>query len=153
MSLLNIHSELFLLNKALIIAVFTYAVKEIYKKLFELFSNVPQFGANAAVQTHVDIFCLKETFKMYANDEAKEIMLKTIKLIPTSAFERNRTLMTNLINDFQRNMQPYIAVFQQQPPPSSVQYVLQQQQQQQLPPSGSSSSKLAASKKSDEIVL
>ena len=149
MSLLNIHSELFLLNKSLIISVFTYAVREIYQKLFELFSNVPQFGPNASVQTQMDLFCLKETFKLYTNDEAKEIINKTIKLIPTSAFERNRTLMTNIINDFQRNMQPYIAVFQQQPPPSSVPLPSSNSQQQQQ---SGSSAKLAASR-NDELVL
>lgn len=120
MSLLNVHSELFLLNKSLIMVVFTYAVKEIYSKLLDLFSNIPQFGAQGSVQTHVDMFCLKETFKVYTNDESKEIMTKIIKLIPTSSFEKNRNLMTKLISDFQKCMQPYIAVFQQQPPASSV---------------------------------
>jgi hypothetical protein len=120
MSLLNVHSELFLLNKSLIQIVFNYAVKEIYQKLFSLFSNVPQFGQQAAIQTYVDVFCLRETFKVYANDESKEVMQKIIKLIPTNSFEQNKTLMTKLISDFQKGMQPYIAVFQQQPPASSL---------------------------------
>lgn len=120
MCLLNVHSELFLLNKSLIRPVFIYAIREIYTKLFELFSNIPQFGTNSSVQTHVDMFCLKETFKIYANDGSKEIIQKIIRLIPTEAFEQNKSLMTKIINDFQHDMQPYIAVFQQQPPTTSV---------------------------------
>lgn len=120
MSLLNVHSELFLLNKSLIQTVFTYAIREIYAKLYSLFTNVPQFGQQAAIQTYVDIFCLRETFKQYANDESKELMQQIIKLIPTSSFESNKSLMTKLINDFQKGMQPYIAVFQQPPPPAQA---------------------------------
>lgn len=120
MSLLNLHSELFLLNKSLILVVFSFAIKEIFTRLLSLFSNVPQFCAQSAVQTYVDIFCLKETFKLYSTDESKELIQKILKLIPSNSFEANKNLMTRLITEFQKGMQPYIAVFQQQPPASSV---------------------------------
>lgn len=149
MSLLNVHSELFLLNKSLIQVVLTYAIKEIYSKIYELFSNIPQFGSNSSVQTHVDLFCLKETFKVYSNDESKDIMMKIIKLIPTNAFEANREIMTKIINDFQHGMQPYIAVFQQQPPQSSVSLV----QFQEGSGDGTNEAKTKSNKKSAEIVL
>lgn len=120
MSLLNIHSELFLLNKSLILIVFTNAVKEIYSKLLSLFVNVPKFCVPGAVQAYIDIFCLKETLKLYTSDESKEILQKVLKLVPSSSFEQNKTLMTKLISDFEKGMQPYLAVFHTQPPPSSV---------------------------------
>lgn len=120
MSLLNLHSELFLLNKSLILVVFTYAIKEIYSRLLVLFSNVPQFGQQAAVQTYVDLFCLRETFKLYTTEESKELIQKMLKLVPSNSFEQYKSLMTKLITEFQKGMQPYIAVFQQQPPQSSV---------------------------------
>ena len=85
MSLLSVHSELFLLNKSLIQVVFTYAVKEIYSKLLTLFSNIPQFGQQPAIQTYIDVFCLREVFKVYTVDESKEIIAKILKLIPTNS--------------------------------------------------------------------
>ena len=111
MSLLNVHSELFLLNKSLIPIVFSYAVKEIYTKLLSLFSNVPQFGQQAAVQAYVDIFCLRDAFKLYTVDESKDLVQKILKLIPSQSFEQHKTLMTKLISDFLTNMQPFIVVF------------------------------------------
>lgn len=120
MKLLNVHSELFLLNKSLISVVFTYAVNEIYKQLFKLFSNVPHFGVQSALQTYVDIVCLRETFKVYSSDESKEIIQKILKLIPSNSFEQNKALLSRLVNEFLKLMQPYIAVMQQQPPPSAV---------------------------------
>jgi hypothetical protein len=120
MSLLNVHSELFLINKSLISVVFTYSVKEIYSKLLSLFSNVPHFGQQAAIQTYIDIFCLRDTFKVYTVDESKELIQKILKLIPSSSFEKNKSLMSKLISEFQKTMQPYNAVLQQTPPPSSV---------------------------------
>ena len=71
MNLINVHSELFLLNKSLINVVFTYAIKEIYAELLKIFSNVPQYSDNAAIQANIDLFCLRETFKTYTNDESK----------------------------------------------------------------------------------
>lgn len=152
MSLLNIHSELFLLNKSLIQVVLIFAVKEIYLKLYELFSNIPHFGTNSSIQAHVDMFCLKETFKIYANDESKETISKIIRLIPTGAFEQNRNHMTKIINDFQHSMQPYIAIFQQQPPQSSVPLI-----QSAIDGNGDSKAHVQtptkSAKKSGEIVL
>jgi hypothetical protein len=112
MGLLNVHSELFLLNKSLIPVVFAYAVKEIYTKILSLFSNVPQFGTQAAVQSYVDIFCLREAFKLYTVDESKELFQRILKLVPSSAFEQHKTLMTKIISDFLTNMNPYIVVIQ-----------------------------------------
>ena len=120
MGLLSVHSELFLLNKSLISVVFTYAVKEIYSKLLLLFSNIPQFGQQPAIQTYVDVFCLREVFKLYTVDESKEIIQKILKLIPTNSFEQNKSLMTTLISQFQKDMEPYIVVFHATPPVSSV---------------------------------
>jgi hypothetical protein len=117
---LNVHSELFLINKSLIAVVFTYAVKEIYSKLLSLLSMVPSFGQNAAIQTYIDIFCLRDSFKVYNVDESKEIIQKILKLIPSNSFEKHKSLMSRLISDFQKSMQPYTAVLQQTPPPSSV---------------------------------
>ena len=88
--------------------------------MLSLFSNIPQFGQQAAIQTYVDVFCLRETFKLYTVDESKDIMQKILKLVPSGSFEQNKTLMTTLISKFQKEMEPYIAVFQQQPPLSSV---------------------------------
>ena len=120
MNLISVHSELFLLNKSLIFVVFTYAIKEIYSKLLKIFSNVPQFCNNAAVQTYIDIFCLRETFKTYASDESKEIIQRIISLIPTTSFEQHKELMTILISKFQSTMQPYIAVMQSVAPQSTI---------------------------------
>ena len=120
MSLLSVHSELFLLNKSLIKVVFTYAVREIYSKLLVLFTNIPQFGQNPAIQTYIDVFCLREVFKVYTVDESKEIIGKILKLIPTNSIESNKTLMTSIICKFQKDMEPYIVVFHAPPPASSV---------------------------------
>lgn len=81
---------------------------------------VPSFGQNAAIQTYIDIFCLRDAFKVYNIDESKEIIQKILKLIPTNSFEKNKSLMSHLISDFQKSMNPYIAVLQQTPPPSSI---------------------------------
>jgi len=120
MNLINVHSELFLLNKSLISVVFTYAIKEIYIKLLKLFKNVPHFCTNAAVQTYIDIFCLRETFKTFTSDESKELIQEIINLIPTNSFEPHKSLMTNLIGKFQSTMLPYIAVLQSAPPQSLI---------------------------------
>jgi hypothetical protein len=120
MSLLSVHSELFLLNKSLIKVVFTYAVREIYSKLLVLFTNIPQFGQHPAIQTYIDVFCLREVFKVYTVDESKEIITKILKLIPTNSIESNKTLMSTIISKFQKDMEPYIVVFHAQPPASSV---------------------------------
>ena len=120
MSLLSVHSELFLLNKSLIQVVFTYAVKELYAKLLTLFSNIPHFGQQPAIQTYIDMFCLREVFKIYTVDESKEIITKILKLIPTNSIEQNKTLMTSIISKFQKDMDPYIVVLHAPPPASSV---------------------------------
>jgi hypothetical protein len=112
MGLLNVHSELFLLNKSLIPVVFAYAVKEIYTRILTLFSNVPQFGTQAAVQSYVDIFCLRETFKLYTVDESKELVQRIMKLVPSGSFEQHKTLMTKIISEFLTQMSPYVVVFQ-----------------------------------------
>lgn len=111
-SMLNVHSELFLLNKSLIPVVFNFAVKNIYERLFALFSNVPRFGSNAAIQTYVDMFCLREVLKAYTTSESKDIMNKIIKLIPTTSFEANKNLITRLISEFLTSMRPFVLVFQ-----------------------------------------
>jgi hypothetical protein len=113
MSLLNIHSELFLLNKSLIPEVFNYATNKIYTKLYTIFSTIPQIGRNAAIQSYVDIFCLRETFRVYTTGESKELLQKILKIIPTQSFEENKSLMTKMIADFQKNMSPFLMVFQQ----------------------------------------
>ena len=143
-SLLGVHSELFLINKSLISVVFDYAVKQVYTKLLLLFSKVPRFGTNAAVQTYMDVFCLRDVFRIYNKDDTKEIIQSILKMIPGNSFEQHKPLMTRLISEFQRTMQPHIAVLQQQPPPSSVSLSFmndssspkqqQQQQQPQQPP-------------------
>ena len=120
MSMLGVHSELFLLNKTLISVVFTYAIKEIYARLLKLFTNVPSFCQNSAIQTYVDIFCLRETFKVYTSEDSKELIQKILKLVPSASFEDNKKLMTTLISDFQKTMLPYISVMQQAPPSSAI---------------------------------
>lgn len=120
MSMLNVHSELFLLNKSLISVVFTYAIKEIYTQLLVLFSDVPNFGQNSAIQTYVDIFCLRETFKVYTSEESKELIQKILKLLPSNSFEENKKAMASIISDFQKTMLPYISVMQQSPPSSGI---------------------------------
>lgn len=120
MSLIAVHSELFLINKSLIFVVFTYAVKEIYSKLLSLYSNVPQIGKNAAIQTYIDLFCLRETFSEYTSDESKEIIQKLLKLIPSDSLEENKRLISKIFTEFKKVMQPYIVVFQQTPPSSSI---------------------------------
>lgn len=120
MGMLNVHSELFLLNKTLISVVFTYSIKEIYTQLLKLFSDVPKFGQNAAIQTYIDIFCLRETFKVYTSEESKDLIKKILELVPSNSFEDNKKLMTSLISDFQKTMLPYISVMQQVPPSSSI---------------------------------
>ena len=120
MNLINVHSELFLLNKSLINVVFTYAIKEIYAELLKIFSNVPQYSDNAAIQANIDLFCLRETFKTYTNDESKELIQKVISLIPTQSFEKNKELMISLIGKFENTMRPYIATMQSAPPNSAI---------------------------------
>jgi len=120
MSMLNVHSELFLINKTLISVVFTYAIKEIYTQLLQLFADVPNFCQNAAIQTYIDIFCLRETFKVYTSDESKELIQRIFKLVPSNSFEDSKKLMTSLISDFQKTMLPYISVMQQAPPNSAI---------------------------------
>ncbi|RNA35853.1 exocyst complex component 2 isoform X1 [Brachionus plicatilis] len=116
MGLLNVHSELFLLNKTLIQSVFNHAIKVVYAKILSLLVDVPNFCINAAVQTYIDVFCLKETFKLYTSDESKEVVVKILKLVPTNSFESHKRLMTRLISDFEKGMQPYLAVFHTEPP-------------------------------------
>ncbi len=120
MSMLNVHSELFLLNKTLISVVFTYAIKEIYTQLLQLFADVPNFCQNAAIQTYIDIFCLRETFKVYTSEESKELIQRILKLVPSNSFEDNKKFMTSMISDFQKTMLPYISVMQQAPPSSAI---------------------------------
>lgn len=117
--MISVHAELFRLNKTLISTVFTFAIKEIYTQLLRLFANVPNFCQNSAIQTYVDIFCLRETFKVYTSDESKEIIQKIFKLVQSNAFEEK--FMINLISDFEKNMLPYISVMQQTPPPNTHQ--------------------------------
>lgn len=116
MGLLNVHSELFLLNKMLIQSVFNHAIKTVYSKILSLLIDVPKFCLNAAIQTYVDMFCLKETFKLYTNDESVEISSKIFKLIPTNSFENHKKLMAKLIGNFEKGMAPYLVVFQTEPP-------------------------------------
>lgn len=120
---MNVHSELFIINKSLISVVFTYAVKDIYTQLSKIFTTIPKFCANSACQTYVDLFCLSDTFKVYTPEETREIYLRMLSLIPKEMFESNkesRKLMTRIRNDFFKSMAPYVAVMQQQPPPTSV---------------------------------
>lgn len=112
MGLLNVHSELFLLNKSLIQSVFNLAIKKIYLKILSVLENVVNYCENGAVQTYVDMFCIKETFKMFTNEESMQICTKILKRIPTNSFENHKKLMTRLISEYERGMRPYVTVFQ-----------------------------------------
>jgi hypothetical protein len=110
--MISIHSELFLMNKSLIVEVFKYGVKEIYSRLLKLFSKIPQFCEAAIIQSYADIFCLRETFKKLMTDESNALIEHIIKLIPKTEIiiSQNQALITKIINDFQKGMLPYINV-------------------------------------------
>ena len=91
-NLISVHSELFAINPNLIADVLRYAVKQIFIEINRLLGNVPNFGEMAAIQTHIDIFCLKETLKLYTDDdEVKQIINKILtQIVPKDSFNQNQ---------------------------------------------------------------
>jgi len=115
-NLISVHSELFSINPFLIADVLKYAVKEIFNEIHRLLSNVPHFGDMAAIQTHVDIFCLKETLKVYTTEESVQVAQNILNnIIPKDAFSKpiSKDLMFKIITGYERRMSPYILVLQQ----------------------------------------
>lgn len=89
--MISVHSELFTINKTLINNVLSYAVNELYKEIYRLLSTVPRFSSNSAMQTYIDIFCLKETLKSYSiNNETDQLIKNILQLIPNDSFQQNK---------------------------------------------------------------
>ncbi len=85
-NLISVHAEIFSINKTLINNILTYAVREIMAEIFRMFANIPQFSKYAAMQTYIDIFCLKETLKKYITDNT--VVQKILDLIPKESFNQ-----------------------------------------------------------------
>lgn len=90
-NLISVHSELFTINKSLINKVLTYAVNEIYTEIHKLLTTVSKYSIEGAMQTYIDVFCLKETLKIYwTGNESEKIINKTMEMIPSSLFQQNQ---------------------------------------------------------------
>jgi exocyst complex component 2 len=122
LDLARVHAEVYSISSQLVFLVLSRILSTLVNELAKLYSNVNQFSKAGGMQACLDLIALQECLGRCMESETSNKLKEIISQIPDAAEYIKSKGLTDMLNVFLKQMQPYSIAFRD---------VQQQQQQQQ----------------------
>jgi exocyst complex component 2 len=120
LDLARVHAEVYSISSQLVFLVLSRILSTLVNELAKLYSNVNQFSKAGGMQACLDLIALQECLGRCMESETSNKLKEIISQIPDAAEYIKSKGLTDMLNVFLKQMQPYSIAFrdvqqQQQP--------------------------------------
>lgn len=119
LDLARIHAEVYSISSQLVFLVLSRLLATLVQDLAKLYRNINQFSKAGSMQACLDLIALQECLGRCMESETSTKLNEIISLIPDAPESIKSKALTDLLNSFLKQMQPYSIAFrdvQQQTP-------------------------------------
>ena len=111
LDLARIHAEVYSISTQLIFFVLSRILSSIVQELAKLYSNINQFSKAGSMQACLDLIALQECLGRCMESETSMKLKEIISEIPDAAEHIKSKALTDMLNVFLKQMQPYSIAF------------------------------------------
>lgn len=111
LDLARIHSEVYSISSQLIYFVLSRIISSIVDELAKLYSNINQFSKAGSMQACLDLIALQECLGRCMESETSTKLKEIISEIPDAPEHIKSKALTDMLNVFLKQMQPYSIAF------------------------------------------
>lgn len=115
LELARIHAEVYSISNQLIFFVLSRILTSIVNELAKLYSNINQFSKAGSMQACLDLIALQECLGRCMENETSMKLKEIISEIPDAAEHIKSKALTDMLNIFLKQMQPYSIAFRDVP--------------------------------------
>lgn len=119
LDLARVHAEVYSISSQLVFVVLSRILSTLVNELTRLFSHINQFSKAGSMQACLDLIALQECLGRCMESETSNKLRAIISQIPDAPDHIKSKVLTDLLNTFLKQMQPYSIAFRD---------VIQQQQ-------------------------
>ena len=123
LDLARIHAEVYSISNQLVFVVLSRLLNTLVQDLAKLYRNINQFSKAGSMQACLDLIALQECLGRCMESETSNKLNEIISLIPDATESIKSKALTDLLNSFLKQMQPYSIAFrdvQQQTSPNGA---------------------------------
>jgi exocyst complex component 2 len=111
LDLTRVHAEVYSISSQLVFLVLSRILSALVNELANLYSNINQFSAAGSMQACLDLIALQECLGRCMTNETSSRLKEIITLIPDAAEHIKSKALTDMLNVFLKQMQPYSIAF------------------------------------------
>ena len=111
LDLARIHAEIYSINSQLVFLIVSRILSIVVNELARLYSNINQFNKAGGMQACLDLIALQECLGRCMENETSSKLKEIISQIPDTAEHIKSKALTDMLNIFLKQMQPYTIAF------------------------------------------
>ncbi|CAF5076502.1 unnamed protein product [Rotaria magnacalcarata] len=111
LDLARVHAEIYSISSQLVFLVLSRILSTLVNELVKLYSNINQFSKAGSMQACLDIIALQECLGRCMENETSNKLKTLITQIPEAAENIKSKALTDMLNVFLKQMQPYSIAF------------------------------------------
>lgn len=111
LDLARVHSEIYSISSHLVFLVLSRILGTLVNELEKLYSNISQFSKAGSMQACLDVIALQECLGRCMESEASNKLKAMLAQIPDTAEHIKSKALTDMLNTFLKQMQPYSIAF------------------------------------------
>ncbi|CAF3437840.1 unnamed protein product [Rotaria socialis] len=111
LDLARVHAEIYSISSQLVFLVLSRILSTLVDELVKLYSNINQFSKAGSMQACLDIIALQECLGRCMENETSNKLKTLITQIPEAAENIKSKALTDMLNIFLKQMQPYSIAF------------------------------------------
>ncbi|CAF1042691.1 unnamed protein product [Rotaria sp. Silwood1] len=111
LDLARVHAEIYSISSQLVFIVLSRILSTLVNELAKLYSNINQFSKAGSMQACLDLIALQECLGRCMETETSNKLKELITQIPDAAEHIKSKALTDMLNVFLKQMQPYSIAF------------------------------------------
>jgi exocyst complex component 2 len=111
LDLARVHAEVYSISSQLVFLVLSRILKTLVDELAKLYSNINQFSKAGSMQACLDLIALQECLGRCMENETSSKLKEIISQMPDAAEHIKSKALTDMLNVFLKQMQPYSIAF------------------------------------------
>lgn len=111
LDLARVHAEVYSISSQLVFVVLSRILATLVAELAKLYANINQFSKAGSMQACLDIIALQECLGRCMESETSSRLKEIIAQIPEAAEHIKSKALTDMLNVFLKQMQPYSIAF------------------------------------------
>lgn len=111
LDLARVHAEVYSISHQLVFLVLSRLLAKLVQELAKLYKNIHQFSSAGSMQACLDLIALQECLGRCMESETSNTLKEIIALVPDATQWIKSQALTEMLNVFLKQMQPYSIAF------------------------------------------